>query len=243
VIEDFIHNTRQASSTQALFDLYRTDMSKLGFDRIIFSLITDHPEHGHSAGHGIMLNYPDEWMMFYVSQDYELIDPVRRKIYMAEGVFSWQSLHREYSLSKKQAECLHLGNEAGLHDGIGIPLRGPHGELAGIGAASSAGGIEHHPDILSRVGLLSHHFYVCFRRLERKQNTSTSSQLSDREREVLAWYALGMTKQEIGTMLHLSGHTISNHLRKAQHKLGAANMVAAASKAARLGIIEARRVA
>lgn len=237
-LESFIHHAGHAISTEALFEFYRGEMAKIGFDRIIFSLITDHPEHGHSSGHGMMLNYPDEWMKFYIRQGYELIDPVRRKINTADNVFSWASLHREYTLTKQQKECLYLGDEAGLHDGIGIPLRGPHGDLAGIGAASGSGGVEHHPDILSRAGLLSHHFYICFRKIERKQACFNQPHLTVRESEVLTCYALGKTKQEIGHMLNLSKHTVGNQLRTAQRKLSAPNMVAAVSKAIRLGLIQ-----
>lgn len=97
-LENFIHHAGHAVSTETLFQLYRGEMAKIGFDRIIFTLITDHPEHGHLSGHGIMLNYPEEWMQFYIRQGYELIDPVRRKINAADNVFSWVSLHRENTL-------------------------------------------------------------------------------------------------------------------------------------------------
>lgn len=241
-LEEFVHNAGRAVSTQSLFDLYRNEMAAIGFDRIVFSLITDHPEHGYSSGHGIMLNYPSEWMRFYSQKGYELIDPVRHKIYNADDVFTWASLHREHDLTKAQTECLRLADDAGLHDGIGVPLRGPRGELAGIGAASNFGGVDHHADVLGRVGLLSHHFYTCFRRLERKPEGFTPPSLSDREREALAWYALGKNKQEIGSILHLSAHTVSNQLRTAQRKLAAPNMVAAVSRALKLGLIEASQI-
>ena len=42
---------------------------------------------------------------------------------------------------------MHEAKEAGLLDGVAIPICGHKGELAGVGMASSAGGIR--PDELS----------------------------------------------------------------------------------------------
>src|SRR5260370_22553921 len=116
-------------------------MAARGFDQIVLSLITAHPVIGQPARHGFMLNYPQAWARFYAEKRLERIDPVRQYIPYAEAAFTWASLPERMSLIPAQLDCLRLGMAAGLRDGIGIPLRGPCGALAGIGAASSKGGV------------------------------------------------------------------------------------------------------
>jgi DNA-binding NarL/FixJ family response regulator len=56
--------------------------------------------------------------------------------------------------------------------------------------------------------------------------------LSDRELEVLRLLATGLSNQEIGARLHISGNTAANHVRRILMKTGAANRTQAAMYAA-----------
>ena len=56
--------------------------------------------------------------------------------------------------------------------------------------------------------------------------------LSDRELEVLRLLAAGLSNQEIGARLHISGNTAANHVRRILMKTGAANRTQAAMYAA-----------
>ena len=42
VIDEFIDASNRAQTVEDLFDLYKNAMGVLGFDRIVFSLMTDH---------------------------------------------------------------------------------------------------------------------------------------------------------------------------------------------------------
>ncbi|HUQ94161.1 MAG TPA: autoinducer binding domain-containing protein [Bryobacteraceae bacterium] len=123
-IEEFIEASNKAATVDELFQLYKKSMAELGFDRLIFSLMTDHLVIGRRAGHGIILNYPADWMNYYVERNLEVTDPVRHKMFAAPAVFTWKSLVDPRCLTKKQAQTLEMGSEAGLRDGIGIPRRG-----------------------------------------------------------------------------------------------------------------------
>jgi DNA-binding CsgD family transcriptional regulator len=61
--------------------------------------------------------------------------------------------------------------------------------------------------------------------------------LSDREREVLALVAAGMSDQEIADQLVLSYHTVHRHVANIRHKLGSASRAAAVAEAVRLGLL------
>lgn len=237
-IEEFIEASNKAASVDELFALYQQAMGDLGFDRLIFSLMTDHLAIQRRAGHGIILNYPDDWMKFYMEKKLEVLDPVRHKLYIAPGVFTWDSLNEHSTLTKTQSDCLLMGDEAGLHDGIGIPLRGPRGAIAGIGAASSGGGVNPDKNTLSRAQLLSQQFYTAFLCLELKPETLPFVRLSDREQEVLKWCAAGKTRQDIADIMVLSEDTISFHVKNILRKLEASNITLAVLKALHMGLIQ-----
>jgi DNA-binding NarL/FixJ family response regulator len=61
--------------------------------------------------------------------------------------------------------------------------------------------------------------------------------LSHRERDVLRCLAEGLTNDEIGLRLHLSGETVRGYVRKATARLGARNRTQAVAAAVRDGLI------
>lgn len=62
--------------------------------------------------------------------------------------------------------------------------------------------------------------------------------LTDRERDVLAWAARGKTMDETAEILVISADTVETHIRNAVDKLGAGNKTHAAIKALYLGLID-----
>jgi DNA-binding NarL/FixJ family response regulator len=66
---------------------------------------------------------------------------------------------------------------------------------------------------------------------------SKGSDLSHRERDVLRCLAEGLTNDEIGLRLHLSGETVRGYVRNATTRLGARNRTQAVAAAVRDGLI------
>jgi DNA-binding NarL/FixJ family response regulator len=66
-------------------------------------------------------------------------------------------------------------------------------------------------------------------------------QLSWRELEILRLVATGLSNREIGEQLHISGHTVANHVRSILRKTGAANRTEAAGYAYRHALVEQPR--
>jgi DNA-binding NarL/FixJ family response regulator len=61
--------------------------------------------------------------------------------------------------------------------------------------------------------------------------------LTDRERDVLVHLAEGLSHDEIGKRLGISGETVRTHVQKACERLGAATRTQAVATALRLGLI------
>lgn len=58
--------------------------------------------------------------------------------------------------------------------------------------------------------------------------------LSDRERQIMAWVALGKTNPEIGCILRISEFTVKNHMKSIFSKLDVSNRAQAVAKLTRL---------
>jgi transcriptional regulator EpsA len=61
--------------------------------------------------------------------------------------------------------------------------------------------------------------------------TGRQPAITEREREILRWVRDGMSNQQIGEQLGISGLTVKNHVQKILRKLGAANRAQAVAKA------------
>lgn len=237
-LEEFVHASLKATTVEDLFALYQRAMAELGLDRLIFSLMTDHASIGRKAGHGIISNYPDEWMKYYLERNFAPLDPVRAGMFSTVGPFLWGEMETTQPLTRAQMLFMNEGREAGLHHGVGVPLRGINGAIAGIGAASTNAQIDLDPLTLSKVHLLSHQFYACFLNLEKPVAYESPPKLTDREREILQYTAHGLSRKQIAHKLGLSEGTVNIHHAHIREKFGTGNILVAAIRALSMYLIQ-----
>jgi DNA-binding CsgD family transcriptional regulator len=70
-----------------------------------------------------------------------------------------------------------------------------------------------------------------------QRGASDESNLTDREREILACFARGMSSTAIAKRLSISRATVRNHGQRILQKLGVHNRIAAVSRAYARGLI------
>src|SRR6478672_10142054 len=68
--------------------------------------------------------------------------------------------------------------------------------------------------------------------------SSDTSQISEREREILSLVAMGATNQQIAQQLHISINTVKVHLRNIFEKIGVASRTEATVYAIRQGLVQ-----
>jgi LuxR family transcriptional regulator, quorum-sensing system regulator BjaR1 len=123
---------------------------------------------------------------------------------------------------------MFMGTNFALNDS-----RGNHGGLILTGDRPI-------PDVteLAALNLLGN---VIFDRLNIRpeaRESALSFQLSERERQVLAWASAGKTSWEIATILELSEHTVNQYFSTCTQKLQATNRLHAVAQALRLKLID-----
>jgi DNA-binding CsgD family transcriptional regulator len=241
-IESFIEKTNLAKSSQDVSALFGDALRSFGYDRFCYSLITAHPSLGLDAGHGVAENYPDDWMSYYKANGYERIDPVPRYGYMTSNPFTWASVTQARELRREEKRVMDEARSAGLLEGLAIPLCGHNGELAGVGMASSTGGVRPDVNLLGKLRALSYQFHLAYTELMRKDDRATPNNLgqvhlSAREKEILLWAAEGKSDAVIAEIIGVSHATIRFHMNNIFKKLQANERTLATVKAIRHGLI------
>jgi DNA-binding CsgD family transcriptional regulator len=235
--EDYVERATDAGSVEALFKIFVDTVKLHGLDRTIFSLSTEHNDIGVPAQLGLIHNYPADWMDYYFQNGFDRIGPVLIHASQKVGMFEWKEIPRYLELRKKQRLCLNLGEEAGLHNGLGILMRGPCNQTAGIALATSEKK-DAFDGNLDLVSAYCHHFYAAFKRLnERPPPAGSNIFLTEKERNILTMVLLGKSDAAIAGKLNMSVHTVDSHMRKIFRKLEVNNRTMAVVKALTLGLI------
>lgn len=240
-IESFIEEANEAKSSKEVSELFGKALGNFGYDWFCYSLITDHPSVGLNAGHGVVCNYPADWMDHYRANQYERKDPISRHGIGTIRPFTWELALQNGKVTAEQYKIMNEAHEARLRDGIAIPICGPNGELAGMGVASSVGGIRPEKNVLSKIGTLAVQFHLVYTELEKKARSTTDVagevQLTDREKEILLWAAEGKSNSVIAEIIGVSHSTIRFHMNNIFKKLNANERTLATVKAIRKGLI------
>lgn len=237
-LETYIVKTNAAKNNDELFSVFKEIIVFHGFDSIQFVLLNDHNQLDKEAKIGYALSFPEDWMNYYFSKRYDLIDPVIDAAQKKIGAFTWDQMIKEYHLSKKQLRILNEASDAGLNKGISVPLRGVQGALAGISIASTDRVTDINPLLSDKISLMSEQLYQCFWRLHQNSNSMEKINLSNREKDILSWSAKGLSRSQIADKFFISEHTVDYHIRKILKKTKAQNMTSAVFQAIRLNLIQ-----
>lgn len=227
--EDFVEAARKVRSPEQLFSLLVETMNAKGFDRVNFSIARDDDVPARAQGFGLISTYPAFWQSYYNDRNLAEIDPVLRCATSTFRPFQWRELERTLPLSRRQRSFLREGEEAGLHNGLGIPFNGPRGQIAGIALATSSK-IPGHANDLAVIAAYCDHFYAIYKSLVGKKVSSAPpvAILTKRELEILVRVAHGRTDAQIAQSLTITSDTVDFHLRNIFVKLQVNNRTAAA---------------
>jgi LuxR family quorum-sensing system transcriptional regulator CciR len=244
-IFDFVERSNRANSLNELFALLVGAASSEGFDRIAYGALNYTPAIAIAPGPVVPAakhTFPRPWRNHYLESGYYEIDPVVAHAADARGPFLWDWVAKTRQLDCRQRRVLDEARDGGLHNGVSVPLHGPCGRLALVSFASSAPDSEPTRE-LTNFNILASQFHLAFCGLARvSQQAATVSELSQRERDCLAWTAQGKSSWDIGMILNISRNTVDFHLKNAMRKLHTGSRMVAVLKAIKSNLIEVSQV-
>jgi LuxR family quorum sensing-dependent transcriptional regulator len=122
----------------------------------------------------------------------------------------------------------------GLKEGIAVSFNGSAGSIVGFGYASPQARLNLSPCTRQLINAAS---FLVYSRLSEigNQIPQTLHPLSDREREVLRWVALGKTKTEVAKKLVISQSTVKRHCEHIFAKLSTNSLAASVAEAIKRG--------
>ncbi len=181
----------------------------------------------------VSVRYPDRWVRHYQENSYAAIDPVHRTALVRTTPYRWRDIAL---LNPPERRVLDEAQDAGLTNGISVPVHEPMGRTLLFSLTGSASAMRNE-GLCQYVHLISTQFYLHLERLEAHPASVTQIPLTQRELECLTWTARGKSSWDIGILLGISEHTVNFHLKGAMTKLHTRSRVAAAVKAATQALI------
>lgn len=231
-IEEFAQISREETDKTDLEKAYQAQLAKNGFDHFIAFAMSDLEAPKVSPFY--VASLPGGWDRYYHAEGYHKIDPTMTWALRERTPFLWshcfQDAQHDRDLSKTQKALVSESTDAGLGNGIVIPLSNFHGSKSFVsvsGDNKDVGLSEKHA-----VHILSVYFSEGLKRISREAGTTPIiPEMTTRELEVLRFYAVGKSAWDISQILNVSEWTIRFHLKNIRAKYGVHSMVYAVALA------------
>jgi LuxR family transcriptional regulator, activator of conjugal transfer of Ti plasmids len=235
VFQEFVDALQTAKSADAFERIAARVTAGLGFERFAYlRLGTGTPT--------LISSYPKSWTDRYFRLGYQQLDPVVHRARSENALFSWGG---EASSPKGTREQRRFFDEAmtfGIRAGITVPIRAGFGCTAAFTLATSDREpqakrlVADRRDVLQLVGLYFH-AHITARPEVVSTGPSGGGELTQRERQCLAWTAQGKTVADIAVLVEIAPRTVVFHLENARRKLDAASIAQCVAEALRRGLL------
>jgi LuxR family transcriptional activator of conjugal transfer of Ti plasmids len=231
IFQEFI-DAVQTANTADSFERVGTRLAqRLGFERFAYLSL---------AGEMTTLisSYPKSWTSRYLRSGYQRLDPVVLRARLEHTLFSWGGAVSSPLVNREQRRFFDEATTFGIRSGITVPIRAGFGRMAAFTLAT--GNRESHPerlvaewkDIVQLVGLYFH-THVTVRLDHCSTLHAVGTELTQRERQCLAWAAQGKTVADIAVLVEIAPRTVVFHLENARRKLGAVSIAHCVAEAVR----------
>ena len=208
-----IEDIETCTSIQGLVALLDARLSELGVVSFVVSQVA-----GLTDGDRPLLGtFNMEWQERFLRNKYDHKDPVIKALISGQSSVSISQTRKTQSRNTKGWHIMNEATEFDIVDGWSFGLPAPQGHFS----VATFTGIEltDEPDLksaLKLIAIIAHSKMLSLLDQPRRQ----ISDLSDRERDVMAWIASGKSDDEIGHILNVSTQTVHKFVERAKFKLG-----------------------
>ncbi|MCA6111274.1 autoinducer binding domain-containing protein [Bradyrhizobium cenepequi] len=235
IFQEFVDSIKTASNEAELERVATRLTQRLSFQRFAYLRLTgDTPM--------LISSYPKSWTSRYFQLGYQQLDPVVRRARVEHALFGWGGVGSAPVGNREQRRFFDEAATFGIRSGITAPIRGGFGRMAAFTLATDDRDV--HPerlvadwkDLVQLAGLYFHS-HVAGRLDIPSTDKPAGSELTQRERQCLAWAAQGKTVADIAVLVQISPRTVVFHLENARRKLGAASIAQCVAEALRRGLL------
>jgi len=236
-LENYIERTQACESEEQLFRQFDIFVGRYGVDVSSYHVIAENLRALPVETGLVRQTFPNDWVKQYIEQRYAEIDPVIEQSRREARPFHWFDVDKKLNLNDQQKQFLTELKDAGLTDGIAVPVFGPMGTIAyfGLGAVNDTLELSEEEMLeLQFACLQTHNRYFDLAHID---DEPPRKRLSPREKEVLSLVAAGLSNNFIAERLNISENTVDTMLRRVFSKLGVNNRISAVLKGIGSGLI------
>ncbi|MBY0563102.1 MAG: LuxR family transcriptional regulator [Hyphomonadaceae bacterium] len=229
----FVESCESQTTVGGLSESFLDQMSTLGFP---FVALASHVDPLNPPPGAVMvLRYPNTWVEHYSAQQYQRFDPVFEVAKRRVTPFRWSEGRFQAKLSGMQLHVLAEGREAGIADGVTIPIRGPDALPASCSLVPDATGVD--PEHYKLAHAMAVYAHERARRIFAESVVAACRPLTKRERECLVLVARGKSDWAISSILGVSESAVNRVIERAKKRLGVATRTQAIVRALHTGEI------
>ncbi|WP_185962192.1 helix-turn-helix transcriptional regulator [Palleronia caenipelagi] len=241
---DLARQVVEATSQSQLTDIFQKAIERLGYSKFAYHVVCSpaliNETNRSSLG---LTSYSDKWLKHYRDYGYVNQDPVVDRVMSQKQAFRWSDAFRDAKFDRRQTEVMGDARDAGIFDGVTVPLKSRNGEQAGFTFIAKEGSEVEADRPIGLECLLAEflhgqalEFILCAE-YQRNSRRKTSI-LSPRETQVLTWAARGKSSWEMSQILEIAEKSVEFYIDSAKRKMMASNRTHAVVKAMMLGLIE-----
>ena len=182
----------------------------------------------------VLLNvWPKDWFEQYRKSNFYTHDPITASLRVRTEAFRWADVAIPPDNQLAKSVMTIALNDYRMRHGFCVPIYGVSGYQAGISFAGFD--VEDATEANAAVQLIG--IYAFNRLATIKSNCKEHGILTEREREVLRWAAVGKTAWDTGGILNIAADTVNKHIASAMRKLNVCSRTQAVAESIRRGEI------
>jgi LuxR family quorum-sensing transcriptional regulator LasR len=227
-------------SLPAWRDLVFNHGNRLGYKRILLSILPDHNMPLEAEFAFLHSNYPTLWLNTYDERKYQNIDPTVTHCKTKSTPLVWTS---EVFSTPKQKEMYQAACGYGLRSGVTLPIHGAQGEL-GILCLVNDTQPDHRAQLETHCKLPELSYFrdlileTSLHFMAPANSPQSLPHLTTLELECIKWCAAGKSSWEIAKIFHRSESAVNLHFKNLRRKFSVSSRQQVVLKAMIGGLIQ-----
>lgn len=242
IVKRFAADLEHANDLDEAVDVLHDAIYALGWPQTVYGWAPDgiRPRNADPVAAPLLVrNFPNRWDQKW--PEHGAHDPYFHASRGSLEMVDWADVQlRAEQLPAQQRACMAYAADRGIDRGLTVPVHVTGRRFAFVTAVGEPRGVSWSEQVEqsgNMLMLIAHYFDNAMIRLFERRHPDIEN-ISQRERECLAWSARGKTVDEIATILDLSADTVRVYLKRINRKLNTANRTHAVAKAVYLGLID-----